>query len=244
MWMICKKEWQQFFSSVTGYLVLGIFLLITGLLLFVFPDTSLLNFGYANLNGFFNLMPWLLLFLVPAVTMRSISEEMRSGTFEVLQTLPLSSGQVIAGKYLGAWLIILVALLPTLIYACSIQALSVTGGIDQGATAGSYLSLCLLSGVYAAIGIYASSLAKNMIAAFGIGAFISFALFAGFDALSRLPLFAGGADYYIQVFGIKTHTASMSRGIIDSRDLIYFMALTGFFLYLTRIQVKKQHIQQ
>ncbi|MFZ2784725.1 MAG: ABC transporter permease [Sediminibacterium sp.] len=244
MWMICKKEWQQFFSSVTGYIVLGIFLLITGLLLFVFPDTSLLNFGYANLNGFFNLMPWLLLFLVPAITMRSISEEMRSGTFEVLQTLPLSSFQIIAGKYFGILLIILVAMLPTTIYAFSMQALSVTGGIDKGATAGSYLSLFLLSGVYAAIGIYASSLAKNMIAAFAIGAFISFALFAGFDALSQLPLFTGGADYYIQVFGIKTHTASMSRGIIDSRDLVYFISLTGFFLYLTQTQVNKQHIQQ
>src|SRR5574343_506036 len=166
MWMICKKEWQQFFSSVTGYLVLGLFLLITGLLLFVFPDTSLLSFGYANLNGFFNLMPWLLLFLVPAITMRSISEEMRSGTFEVLSTLPISKARIITGKYFGVMLIILVALLPTTIYAFSMQALSVTGGIDKGATAGSYISLIFLSGVYAAIGIYASSLAKNMIAAF------------------------------------------------------------------------------
>lgn len=244
MWMICKKEWQQFFSSVTGYLVLGLFLLITGLLLFVFPDTSLLSFGYANLNGFFNLMPWLLLFLVPAITMRSISEEMRSGTFEVLSTLPISTARIITGKYFGVMLIILVALLPTTIYAFSMQALSVTGGIDKGATAGSYISLIFLSGVYAAIGIYASSLAKNMIAAFAIGAFISFALFSGFDALSQLPVFAGGADYYIQLFGIKTHTASMSRGVIDWRDLIYFISLTGFFLYITQLQVNQQSIPQ
>lgn len=243
MWMICKKEWQQFFSSVTGYLVLGIFLLITGLLLFVFPDTSLLNFGYASLAGFFNLMPWLLLFLVPAITMRSISEEIRSGTFEILRTLPLTSGQLVVGKYLGVLLIVMIALFPTLIYAFSMQALSVTGGIDIGATAGSYISLMMLAGVYASIGIFASSTAKNMIAAFAIGAFLSFILFAGFNALSQLPVFEGGADYYIQLFGIQSHTANMSRGVIDSKDLVYFIALSGFFLYLTHIQVTKQHIQ-
>lgn len=237
MWMICKKEWQQFFSSVTGYMVLGIFLLFTGLLLFVFPDTSLLNFGYAHLNGFFNLMPWLLLFLIPAITMRSISEEMRAGTFEVLQTLPITPFQIILGKYLGVLLIILVALFPTIIYAFSIQALSVTGGIDMGATIGSYISLFFLAAVYAAIGIFASSIAKNMIAAFAIAAFISFSLFAGFSALSLLPIFEGGADYYIQVLGIQSHTANMSRGIVDTKDLLYFVLLAGLFIYLTQIKI-------
>ena len=167
MWKICKKEWQQFFASLTGYLVLSVFLGVTGLLFFVFPETSLLNFGYASLAPFFQLMPWLLLFLIPAITMRSISDEMRTGTFEILQTLPLTIRQIIAGKYFGTLLIIAVALFPTVIYAISMQALSITGGIDTGATIGSYISLFLLAAVYAAIGIYASSVTTNTIAAFG-----------------------------------------------------------------------------
>ncbi len=240
MWMICKKEWQQFFSSITGYMVLGIFLFITGLLLFVFPDTSLLNFGYANLNGFFNLMPWLLLFLIPAITMRTISEEMRSGSFEILQTLPLSATQIVVGKYWGVVCIIFIALVPTSIYAFSMQSLSITGGIDLGATIGSYISLFFLANVYAAIGIFASSLVKNMIAAFAIGAFMCFILFIGLDALSQLPFFSNGIDYYIQLFGVKMHTANMSRGVIDWKDLIYFIALTTLFLYFTKVQITKQ----
>ena len=122
--MICKKEWQQFFASLTGYLVLGVFLGLTGLIFFVFPDTSLLNFGYASLSPFFQMMPWLLLFLIPAITMRTISEEMRTGTYEILQTLPLSLRQIIIGKYLGVLFVVLIALVPTIVYAFSMQALS------------------------------------------------------------------------------------------------------------------------
>ncbi len=244
MWMICKKEWQQFFSSLTGYLVLGIFLLITGLLLFVFPDSSLLNFGYANLNGFFNLMPWLLLFLIPAITMRCIAEEMRTGSFEILQTLPLTAYDIVVGKFFGVLLIVFISLLPTVIYAFSIQALSITGGIDIGATIGSYISLFFLASLYSAIGIFASCLAKNMIAAFAIGAFLAFVLFTGFDAISSLAFFSNSTNYYIQLFGIKMHTANMSRGVIDSIDLIYFVATTCFFLYCTKVKITQQNDQQ
>ena len=237
MWMICKKEWQQFFASVTGYLVLGIFLGVTGLLFFVFPDTSLLNFGYASLAPFFQLMPWLLLFLIPAITMRSISDEIRTGTYELLQTLPLTLRQIIVGKYLGVLFIVLIALLPTVIYAFSMQALSITGGIDVGATIGSYISLFLLAGVYAAIGIYASSVTNNTIAAFGIGALISFALFAGFSAIAKLPILNGGADYYIELLGIQLHAANISRGVLAAADIIYFIAVIGFFLYITQLRL-------
>ncbi len=243
MWMICKKEWQQFFSSITGYLVLGIFLLITGLLLFVFPDSSLLNFGYANLNGFFNLMPWLLLFLIPGITMKSIAEETRSGSFETLKTLPLTANDIVVGKFLGVLFIVFAALLPTIIYAFSMQALSITGGIDIGATIGSYVSLFFLAALYAAIGIFASSLAKNMIAAFAIGAFFAFVLFAGFDAISHLSLFSNSTGYYIQLVGIKMHTANMDRGVIDSVDLIYFVATTCFFLYCTKVKITQKNYQ-
>ena len=242
--MICKKEWQQFFSSLTGYLVLGIFLLITGLLLFVFPDTSLLNFGYANLNGFFNVMPWLLLFLIPAITMKSFAEEMRTGSFEILQTLPLTANDIVVGKFFGVLLIVLAALFPTIIYAFSMQALSITGGIDIGATIGSYISLFFLAALYSAIGIFASSLAKNMIAAFAIGAFLAFVLFTGFDAISYSAFFSNSTNFYIQLLGIKMHTANMSRGVIDSIDLIYFIATTFFFLYCTKVKITHQNFQQ
>ncbi|MDP3392209.1 gliding motility-associated ABC transporter substrate-binding protein GldG [Sediminibacterium sp.] len=239
MWMICKKEWQQFFASLTGYLVLGVFLGLTGLLFFVFPDTSLLNFGYASLAPFFQLMPWLLLFLIPAITMRSISEEMRTGTYEILQTLPLSLRQIILGKYLGVLFIVLIALVPTIVYAFSMQALSITGGIDLGATIGSYISLFLLAGVFAAIGIYASSVTNNTIAAFGLGGLLSFALFAVFTAIAKLSLFSGGADYYIELMGIQLHAANISRGVLAASDIIYFVAVIGFFLYITQLQLTK-----
>ncbi|OYY99679.1 MAG: gliding motility-associated ABC transporter substrate-binding protein GldG [Sphingobacteriia bacterium 28-36-52] len=224
MWMICKKEWQQFFAS---------------LLFFVFPDTSLLNFGYASLAPFFQLMPWLLLFLIPAITMRSISEEMRTGTYEILQTLPLSLRQIILGKYLGVLFIVLIALVPTIVYAFSMQALSITGGIDLGATIGSYISLFLLAGVFAAIGIYASSVTNNTIAAFGLGGLLSFALFAVFTAIAKLSLFSGGADYYIELMGIQLHAANISRGVLAASDIIYFVAVIGFFLYITQLQLTK-----
>jgi ABC-2 type transport system permease protein len=239
MWMISKKEWQQFFGSIMGYLVLGIFLAIAGLLFFVFPDTSLLNFGYANLDGFFRIMPWLLLFFIPAITMRSIAEELNTGSFEVLKTLPLKLWQIIIGKYLGILMIISVSLIPTIIYAFSMQALSITGGIDIGAMIGSYISLFLLAGVYGAIGILASSLTRNGIAAFAIGVFFCFILFVGFEALSQLPFGNAGWDYYIQLFGIKEHTANMSRGVIDFKDMVYFFAVMAFFLYLTYLQLIK-----
>jgi ABC-2 type transport system permease protein len=176
--------------------------------------------------------------------MRAISEEMRSGSFEILQTLPLSSAQIIIGKYIGVVFIIFIALFPTIIYAVSMQSLSITGGIDMGATIGSYISLFFLASVYAAIGIFASSLVKNMIAAFALGAFLCFVLFIGLDAISQLPFFSSGTDYYIQLFGIKMHTANMSRGVIDIRDLIYFIAMAALFLYFTKIQISKQYINR
>ena len=146
MWMICKKEWQQFFSSLTGYIALVVFLLLNGLFLFVFPDTSILDFGYASLGSFFNLAPWILLFLVPVITLRSLADEYKTGTFELLKTMPLTPSQIVWGKFFGALIIVVTALLPTIIYAVSIQQLSVTGGIDIGATIGSYIGLIFFSG--------------------------------------------------------------------------------------------------
>lgn len=240
MWMICKKEWQQFFSSLTGYIALVIFLLLNGLFLFVFPDTSILEFGYASLGSFFNLTPWILLFLVPVITMRSLAEEYRTGSFEILRTLPLTSFQIVSGKFLGCLLIIVCALLPTILYALSVHQLSVTGGIDIGATAGSYIGLLLLGGVFTSIGICSSSFTNNTVVAFITGAFVCFLLYTGFEALSKLPVFRGGADYYIEMMGINFHYRSISRGVIDLRDMIYFLGMMVLFLFITIHQLKKR----
>ncbi len=240
MWMICKKEWQQFFSSLTGYIALVVFLLLNGLFLFVFPDTSILDFGYATLSSFFNLAPWILLFLVPTITMRSLADEYKTGTFELLKTLPLTPSQIVWGKFFGSLIIVVTALVPTLIYAVSVQQLSVTGGIDIGATAGSYIGLVLLGAVFTAIGICASSYTNNTVVAFIAATFICFALYNGFDAISKLPVFNAGLDYYIEMLGINFHYRSISRGVIDSRDLIYFIGIIVLFLFITQRNLIKR----
>ena len=239
MWMICKKEWQQFFSSLTGYLALVVFLLLNGLFLFVFPDTNLLDFGYASLGGFFSLAPWLLLFLVPTITMRSFADEYKSGSFEILKTLPLTTSAIVRGKFYGSLLIVFTALVPSIVYAISIQQLSITGGIDMGATIGSYLGLFLLGAVFTAIGIFASSLTNNTVVAFIAGAFLCFLLYTGFEAFSKLP-FLSSVDYTIEMLGIQFHYRSISRGVLDSRDIIYFIGIISLFLFVTRQNLLKR----
>ncbi len=240
MWMICTKEWRQFFSSPAGYIAMVVFLLLNGLILFVFPDTSLLDFGYASLGNFFSLSPWILLFLIPTITMRSLADEYKSGTFEILKTMPLTPAQIVWGKFFGALLIVLLALVPTVIYAVSLQALSATGGIDIGSTIGSYAGLVMLGAVFTSAGICASSFTNNTVVAFIGGAFLCFLLFTGFEAASKLPVFANGLDYYIEMLGIKFHYNSISKGVIDIRDLIYFLSLTFIFLLVTQKNVAKK----
>ncbi|MDE3124257.1 MAG: ABC transporter permease subunit [Bacteroidota bacterium] len=239
MWMICKKEWTQFFSSITAYVALVIFLLLNGLFLFVFPDSSMLNFGYATLNPFFDFVPWVLLFLIPTITMRSFAEEYKIGTFELLKTWPIQPFQLVVGKFFGAFFIIIVALIPTLVYAFSLQYLSNSGGLDIGATIGSYIGLLFLSGVFVSIGIAASSFTNNTVVAFIAGAFVCFMLYAGFDALSKLPVFSGTLDYYIEMLGINFHYQSVSRGVVDTRDVVYFFVVIVFFLFITQKNVIK-----
>lgn len=238
--MICKKEWQQFFSTLTGYIALVVFLLLNGLFLFVFPDSSILDFGYATLTSFFNLAPWILLFLVPTITMRSLADEYKAGTFELLKTLPLTPSQIVWGKFFGALTIVVTALLPTLIYAVSVQQLSVTGGIDIGGTMGSYIGLIFLGAVFTAIGICASSFTNNTVVAFIAGAFVCFLLYNGFDAISKLPVFKAGWDYYIEMLGINFHYRSISRGVIDSRDLVYFIGMIVLFVFITQQNLVKR----
>lgn len=240
MWMICKKEWRQFFSSLTGYLAIIIFLLLNGLLLFVFPDTSILNFGYATLSGFFSIAPWVLLFLIPTVTMRSFADEYKTGTFEILKTLPLSPSSIVWGKFFGALLIVVLSLIPTIIYAFSIQALSSTGGLDIGSTIGSYLGLLFLGATFTSIGIFTSSFTSNTVVAFIIAAFACFFLYTGFNAISKLPAFTNGPDYYIEMLGIQFHYANISKGVLDLRDILYFFSLSFFFILLTQKNIQKK----
>jgi ABC-2 type transport system permease protein len=237
MWSICKKEFRQFFGSLTGLVAIVIFLLLNGLFLFVFPDSSLLDYGYASLDKFFELAPWILLFLVPAVTMRSWSEEYKTGTFEILQTRPLTPAQLVTGKYLGALSITIIALLPTLMYAVSMQSLAVDKGIDSGGTIGSYIGLLLLAAVFTAIGTWCSSLTSNSVVAFLVSAFMCFILYTGFNAISKIPALQGRADYILEMLGIDFHYKSISRGVLDSRDLVYFASIVLFFLLITNRKI-------
>ncbi len=233
MYSICKKELNQFFSSLTGYVAIILFLLINGIFLFVLKDSSLFESGYASLDKFFEHAPWVLLFLVPAISMRSLSEEYRAGTFEILQTRPLGPWQIVAGKYLSILLIILIVLLPTLIYVLTIQQLSATGNIDTGGISGSYIGLFMLGSVFAAISLCCSGFTQNAVVAFLVSGFSCLILYFGFSALSRLEVFRGKADYYIEMLGIDFHYHSISRGVLDSRDIVYFLSVILFFLFLT-----------
>jgi ABC-2 type transport system permease protein len=240
MWAVCKKELRQFFSSLTGYVAIIVFLLMNGLLLFVFPATNVFDFGYATLSGFFELAPWILLLLIPAITMRSFSEEFRTGTFEILQTKPLSSWQVVSGKYIASLIVVVIALLPTVVYYISIQQLSAQNGIDSGAAIGSYIGLLFLAAVFVAIGICCSSFTNNAVVAFIAAAFFCFLIYSGFNAVSTIPSFSAGLDYYIEMLGIDFHYRSVSRGVIDLRDVIYFLSIVYFFLIFTKKNLAKR----
>jgi ABC-2 type transport system permease protein len=239
MWPICKKELRQFFSSLTGYIAIIVFLLVNGLMLFVF-ENNILEFGYATLDRFFELAPWVLLLLIPAITMRSFAEEFKTGTFEILQTRPLSSWQIIQGKYLGSLVVVIIALVPTIVYFFSIQALSSNEGIDTGATIGSYIGLFFLAAVFTAIGACASSFTNNAVVAFIISLIGCALLYYGFNAISKLPGLAGNADYYIEMAGIDYHYRSISRGVIDTRDIVYFLSVIFLFLTITNRNLLKR----
>lgn len=239
MWPICKKELRQFFSSLTGYIAIIVFLAVNGLVLFVLRN-NILESGYATLDQFFSFAPWVLLFLVSAITMRSFSDEFRSGTFEILQTRPLSNGQIVGGKFWGSYLVALIALLPTLVYYFTINHLAATMGIDAGAAVGSYLGLALLTGVFTAIGVCVSSFTTNSVVSFIITLISSLLIYYGFSAISELALFQSGADYYLELLGIDFHYQSISKGVIDSRDVIYFLSVILFFLFITRIRLSRE----
>lgn len=240
MWSICKKELNQFFSNLTGYIAIILFLLINGIFLFMLRDSSIFEFGYASLDKFFELAPWVLMFLVPAVAMRSLADEFRSGTFEILKTRPLTYWNIVVGKYFSILLVMLFVILPTFIYIITIKTLSSSGSIDTGGIAGSYLGLFLLAAVFAAISLCCSSFTSNAVVSFLVSAFTCLILYFGFSALSQLPVLQGGADFYIEMLGIDFHYRSISRGVLDSRDLVYFLSIIFLSLLITTKNLQKK----
>ena len=236
---ILKKEFNAFFASPVAYLVIGIFLLVNGLFLWVFNDNfNILNAGFADLSSFFYITPWLFLFLIPAITMKSFADEFNNGTIEILKTKPLTDWQIILGKFLASLTLVSIALLPTLIYVYTIHQLAnPVGYIDFGSIIGSYLGLLFLATTYTAIGLFTSTLSKNQIVAFILGIFITFLLFYSFDALAGLST---NDSYLIKKLGINEHFKSISRGVVDTRDVIYFVSVTFFFLFITKQQLRHE----
>lgn len=241
MLTIFKKEINAFFSSLIGYLTIAIFLLIAGLFLWVFPDTNILDYGASSLEYLFTLAPWILMFLIPAITMRSFAEEFKSGTIEILATRPITDRQIILGKYLAAFCLVVIAILPTFLYFYTIYQLGQPiGNIDTGATWGSYIGLFLLGGAFVSIGIFASSLTDNQIVAFLLAVFLCFFTYTAFDYLSKLNMFYASIDNIIELIGINAHYTSISRGVVDTRDLVYFGSFIAIFIRLTQFIVERR----
>jgi ABC-2 type transport system permease protein len=238
---ILKKELNSFFSTPIGYLVIAVYLLFNGLFLWVFKgDFNILHAGFADLNSYFFLAPWIFIFLIPAITMRSFSDEINSGTIEILATKPISNWQIIIGKYIGSLLLVLLAIIPTLIYVYSIYQLgNPIGNIEFGTTFGSFIGLFFLASAYVAIGIFSSTLSKNQIVSFIIAVIVSFLLYYGIEALANYSLF-GNLDYTFRRLGMSEHYNSIGKGVIDTRDLIYFLTVTILFLFLTKLKIRPE----
>ena len=241
MLTLLNKEISSFFSSLTGYIVIVVFLLINSLFLWVFDvDFNILNFGYASLDGLFVIAPFVFLFLIPAITMRSFSDEKKAGTLELLLTKPLTDLQIILSKYFAGLLLVIFSLLPTLIYMLSIYMLGFPkGNLDLGATWGSYCGLLFLGAGFVAIGLFCSTLTDKQVLAFVLSVFLCGFLYIGFEFIYSLDLF-GRIDLLIQSLGMNAHYLSMSRGVIDTRDVIYFLSVIVIFLLLSKISLEKR----
>jgi ABC-2 type transport system permease protein len=235
MFALYRKEIRSFLNSLIGYIVIVVFLTIISLFMWVFPgEMNILDAGYANIDTLFVIAPWVFMFLVPAITMRSFADERKSGTIELLLTRPLSDIQIVLAKYLAGITLVLLSLIPTLVYYMSVHLLgNPVGNIDTGGMWGSYIGLFFLSSGFVAIGVFASSITENQIISFIVAVFLCFFFYLGFDSISNLALF-GKVDALIIQLGIQEHYISMSRGVIDTRDVVYFLSLAAFFILLTK----------
>ncbi|MCR9286438.1 MAG: gliding motility-associated ABC transporter permease subunit GldF [Bacteroidetes bacterium] len=241
MLSIFQKEINSFFSSLIGYIVIGVFLVVLGLIMFVFADTSILSYNYATLDQLFGIAPMIFMFLIPAITMRSFAEEQQSGTIELLVTRPLNDLEIILGKFFACLGLVVFAIIPTLLYYYTVYNLgSPQGNLDSGAIIGSYIGLVFLAATFVAIGLFASSLTQNQIIAFILATFLCFIFYWGFWFFSKLPGFVGKGDDIVQMIGIDYHYNSISRGVIDTRDVIYFLSLIGVFIMMTATSLERR----
>ncbi len=241
MFTLFKKELSSFLSSLIGYITIIVFLLMNGLFLWVLQtDFNILDYGFSTLDSLFMLGPFVFLFLIPAITMRMFAEEKRGGTMELLLTKPINDYKIILAKYFAGCVLVLFALLPTLIYYASVCWLGMpTGNIDTGGTFGSYIGLLLLGTSFVSIGVFASSLSSNQIVSFIIAAFLCLFFYLGFEAIYTFSFF-GKFDLFIQSLGMNYHYTSLSRGVIDTRDLLYFLSINAFFIMLTHLVLQSR----
>ena len=241
MFALYIKEINSFLSSLTGYIVILVFTTLNGLFLWVLPGhMNILDGGYATLEPLFYISPWVLLFLIPAISMRMIADEKKNGTLDLLYTRPVNELQIALAKFLSTLTLSVIALIPTLIYFIAVGKLGATPyNLDIGGTWGSYIGLVLLAAVYAAIGIFSSSLTSNVIVAFMVAVLFCFTAYAGFDYLGEL-MQSSVLGAKLSLLGIDAHYQSISRGVIDSRDIIYFLSAIGIFVYLTNLKLKSR----
>jgi len=238
MIQVFVKEFNSFLNSLIAYIVIGAFLTGIGLLTWVFPETSVLDYGFADLDTLFSMAPYVFIFLIPAITMKSFAEEKKMGTLELLLTKPLSDWSVVLGKFLATWALVFLALVPTVIYYFSVYKLgNPVGNVDSAGVMGSYIGLALLAMIFSAFGLFASSLTSNQIVSFILAAFLCFLIYIGFDSLSS---FGGNAALFIKQLGIIYHYESLSKGLVDSRDVIYFLSVTAFILLTTKVVISSR----
>lgn len=241
MYSLFLKEIRSFLSSILGYIIIVVFLILVGLFLWVLPtEFNLLDFGYANVDGLFIIAPFIFLFLVPSITMRSFADEKKSGTIELLYTRPISDLQIILAKYFAAFTLVVLSLIPTLVYYFSIWQLGYPqGNIDSGGFWGSFIGLLFLGATFVSIGIFSSSLSENQVVSFIVAILVSAFLYLGFEFIYSLEWF-GSFDLFIKTLGISSHYSSISRGVIDTRDVVYFLSVIIMFLFLTGFVLAKR----
>ncbi|GGZ36254.1 gliding motility-associated ABC transporter permease subunit GldF [Echinicola pacifica] len=240
MYSLILKEINDYFNQLTGYLVISVFLIALGLVVWVFPDTSVLNYGFADLEVLFNSGPYVLMFLAPAITMKMLAEERRSGTWELLVTAPIRPVQIVFSKFIASFLVLILALIPTLIYYYSIYKLgSPEGNIDSAGFFGAYVGMLLIGGVFTALGIFSSAITKNQVSAFIIAAFLCFAAYFGFSALTSLWELSRGA-YLLDSLSLSFHYEQMSRGVISSGNLYYFIGSIMLLILLATMMIRKR----
>jgi ABC-2 type transport system permease protein len=237
---IFRKELREYLNSLTAYVVIGVFLTALGLLMWIFPETNVLDFGYADMGTLFTMGPFVLMFLIPAITMKMFAEELKTGSFEILSVKPVSIYDIVMGKYFASWSISIIAILPTLVYFFSLyQLANPKGNVDIAGIIGSYIGLVLLAGAFTSIGLLASAMTKNQVVSFVFAAFLSFLLFTGINSLANINVWSAISPV-LSNLSIERHYNAMSRGVIDSRDVVYLLSISGLLLLLTSLKLSKQ----